>query len=202
MISLIVAYLPWERSMEKIGSIGVAIPGGAFELIDADGGVIASPGVPGELRYRGQNVTMGYAASAEDLRLGDERGGTLDTGDIAQRDAEGYYTIVGRKKRFLKMYGNRVNLDETERLIKAEFPGADCACAGVDDHLWIFSNQEALLPAMRQYLSGKTGLNATGFHTRALEEIPRNEAGKTLYAKLNELVAGETAHASAQEVTK
>lgn len=182
------SYLPWEKCLEKIGSIGVAIPGGAFELIDADGSVITRPGVPGELRYSGPNVTMGYALSADDLRLGDERGGTLDTGDIAQRDEEGYYTIVGRKKRFLKMYGNRFNLDEAERLLRAAFPDADCACAGTDDHLWIFSDREALLPDMRLFLSAKTGLNQAGFHTCAVDAIPRNDAGKTLYAELNALI--------------
>jgi acyl-coenzyme A synthetase/AMP-(fatty) acid ligase len=46
------AYLPWETGLSKIGAMGVPIPGGSFELIDADGNVIDSPHTVGELRYR------------------------------------------------------------------------------------------------------------------------------------------------------
>lgn len=178
------AYLPWKRSIEKIGSMGIAIPGGRFELIDEKGELIAAPHVTGELRYHGPNVTLGYAQSAADLSRGDERHGVLETGDMAQVDEDGYYTIVGRKKRFLKLFGNRVNLDEVERMLKVKFPDVECACAGRDDHLTLFATDEAILPAMRSYLADKTGLNPNGFFTCAVEAVPKNEAGKTLYKEL------------------
>ncbi len=178
------AYLPWDRSLDKVGAMGIAIPGGRFELIDVDGSVITQPGVTGELRYFGDNVTLGYAECAADLGKGDERGGVLETGDMAQMDAEGFYTIVGRKKRFLKLFGNRVNLDETERMLKAAFPDAECACAGRDDRLVIFSTSCERLSDMRAYLVEKTGLSQAGFATRHLPFIPKNDAGKTLYREL------------------
>lgn len=178
------AYLPWEKSLEKCGAMGVAIPGGRFELIGVDGEIITRPGVTGELRYYGDNVTLGYAQCREDLTEGDQRGGVLDTGDMAQVDADGYYTIVGRKKRFLKMYGNRVNLDEAERMLKAAFPKGEVACAGRDDHLTIFATCGEELAAMPRWLSEKTGLNLNGFHTVQVKDIPKNEAGKTLYREL------------------
>ena len=178
------AYLPWENSLDKVGAMGVAIPGGRFELIDVNGEVVTQPHTTGELRYYGDNVTLGYAECGAELKLGDERGGVLETGDMAQVDEDGFYFIVGRKKRFLKMYGNRVNLDETERMLKAAFPDCECACAGRDDNLMIFSTNEALLPQMRSFLSEKTGLNASGFHTMHLEAIPKNDSGKTLYREL------------------
>ena len=178
------AYLPWEKSLAKIGAMGIAIPGGSFELIDTDGNIITTPLVTGELRYRGQNVTLGYATSGTDLTRGDDFDGVLETGDMAQMDEDGFYTIVGRKKRFLKVFGNRVNLDEAERMLKTKFPKADVACAGADDHLTLFATEEAVLPAMRAFLAEKTGLNVNGFFTRAIPEIPKNEAGKTLYKEL------------------
>ena len=131
---------------------------------------------------------MGYAQCAADLAKGDERGGVLETGDMAQVDEDGYYTIVGRKKRFLKLFGNRVNLDEVERMLKAAFPDGECACGGKDDHLMIFSTSEKELPAMRQWLSEKTGLNQSGFATLHLDAIPKNDAGKTLYRELEKYV--------------
>ncbi len=131
-------YLPAEKALEKYGSMGIAIPGGKFQLKDAEGRTITQPHVTGELVYEGRNVTMGYAECGADLAKGDERHGILATGDMAQLNEDGYYYIVGRKKRFLKIYGNRINLDELERLLKGSFPGLDLACGGVDDHLHIF----------------------------------------------------------------
>nr|MCR5282143.1 AMP-binding protein [Lachnospiraceae bacterium] len=113
------AYLPAEYSVEKYGSMGRAIPGGKFTLIDVNGNEITTPDTVGELVYEGANVTLGYAEQAEDLAKGDERGGRLVTGDMAKFDEDGFFYIVGRKKRFLKVYGNRVNLDELDQLVKA-----------------------------------------------------------------------------------
>lgn len=181
------AYLPWEHGMDKIGAMGIAIPGGRFELIGADGGVIDKPHVTGELRYYGDNVTLGYATGAADLIKGDERGGVLDTGDMAQVDDDGFYTIVGRKKRFLKLFGNRVNLDEAERILKAVFADAEVACGGKDDRLTIYGTDKAMLGQMKNYLAEKTGLHPSGFAVKAVDRIPKNGAGKTLYRELETL---------------
>ena len=178
------AYLPWEQSLTKIGAMGIPIPGGSFELVDENGALITEPNTTGELRYRGANVTLGYATTGEDLIRGDDFGGVLDTGDMAQVDEDGYYTVVGRKKRFLKLFGNRVNLDEVERMLKAQFPGVDIACAGRDDRLLLFATDEAALPGMRAYIAEKTGLNISGFVTVPIAAIPQNESGKTLYKEL------------------
>ena len=121
------SYLPPELSLTKVGSMGIAVPGGKFSLIDADNQQIIEPGVVGELVYEGDNVTLGYAQSRGDLAKGDEFGGRLLTGDMARFDEDGFFYVVGRKKRFLKIFGNRVNLDETERLIKSHFCDLDCA---------------------------------------------------------------------------
>jgi acyl-coenzyme A synthetase/AMP-(fatty) acid ligase len=177
-------YLPPEMAVEKKGSMGVAIPGGKFTLIDVNGGKITQPFVTGELVYDGKNVTLGYAECGEDLIKGDERHGHLQTGDMAQFDADGYYYIVGRKKRFLKIYGNRVNLDEVDRLIKGKFDGIDCACAGVDDHMYIFLNESGREDEVKSFVSEKTKLNPAAFKTVVIDEIPKNDAGKTLYREL------------------
>ena len=177
-------YLPADRSLEKYGSCGIAIPGGTFSLIDENDNIIDVADVTGELVYEGPNVTMGYAECGEDLIKGDERNGRLATGDMAKRDEDGFYFIVGRKKRFLKIYGNRVNLDEVDRLIKAEFNFIDCASAGVDDHMYIFVTDEDVIEPVRKFIADKTKLNHTAFNVIKIEEIPKNDAGKTLYKEL------------------
>jgi len=166
------SYLPPERALDKVGSMGVAIPGGRFELVD------------GELVYYGDNVTLGYAECADDLARGDERNGRLATGDMARVDEDGFYYIVGRKKRFLKIFGNRVNLDETERLVKGAFAGVDCACSGVDDKMSIFVTDGSRIQDVRDFVAGTTHLNFVAFEVRHLAQIPKNASGKTLYSEL------------------
>lgn len=176
-------YLPPDKAIEKKGSMGIPIPGGTFTLIDSDGKRINTPFSTGELVYEGKNVTLGYAEKGEDLILGDERHGRLETGDMAQFDTEGFYYIVGRKKRFLKIYGNRVNLDEIDRLIKGEFE-IEVASSGVDDHLYIFVTDEKIADVVRDFVIAKTKLNPAAFKTIVIDEIPKNDAGKTLYKDL------------------
>lgn len=179
-------YLPAGKSLEKCGSMGIAIPGGRFSIIGEGGREICDPRVVGELVYYGDNVTPGYAERGEDLAKGDERHGRLLTGDMVERDEDGFYYVVGRKKRFLKIFGNRVGLDETERLIKARYPGLECACCGVDDLMHIFITEAGRVDEIREFVSGVTGINRAGFRVREIEEIPKNESGKTLYGKLKE----------------
>lgn len=177
-------YLPADKAVEKCGSMGIAIPGGTFHLVDVNGNEISEPNVTGELVYEGPNVTLGYAECGEDLIKGDERSGILQTGDMAQYDEDKFYYIVGRKKRFLKIYGNRVNLDEIDRLIKGKFENIDCASAGVDDHMYLFVTDESIAEEVKAFVVYKTGLNQTAFKTVVVDEIPKNDAGKTLYKEL------------------
>ncbi len=181
-------YLPPERAVAKKGSMGIPIPGGKFTLIDADGQKITKPFTTGELVYEGKNVTLGYAEKGDDLALGDERNGRLETGDMAQFDGDGFYYIVGRKKRFLKIFGNRVNLDEIDRLIKGEFE-IEVASAGTDDHLYIFLTDESFSEAVRQFVVNKTKLNQVAFKVIVINEIPKSDSGKTLYKELTKYYA-------------
>lgn len=176
------SYLPPEIALEKPASIGKAIPGGEFWLEDEQGAVITEPEVAGELIYRGRNVSLGYAQSREDLALGDERGGVLRTGDLAQRDADGMYSIVGRKSRFIKLFGNRVNLEELEHLIRAS--GIDCACAGEDDKLRIYITAAERKGEVVPFVEELTGMRNSGATAIVIDKIPRNDVGKILYSQL------------------
>jgi len=178
------AYLPYQKSFEKYGSMGIAIPGGKFSLIDVKENIITESGVIGELVYEGDNVTLGYAEKGDDLVKGDDRHGKLVTGDMARFDDDGFFYIVGRKKRFLKIFGSRTNLDETERMVKAAFPEMDIACGGVDDKMWVFITDERNKSAVLSFLSEKLHYNHAAFEIKAIDEIPKNESGKTLYVEL------------------
>lgn len=179
-------YLPSEKSFVKIGSMGIAIPSGRFELLDADGNIVDEPEAMGELIYYGDNVTLGYALAGKDLINGDENYGKLVTGDIAKFDEDGFYYIVGRRKRFLKIYGNRVNLDEIEALVRSKYQGFECAVAGIDDKMYIFITDESEKDAIYHFLTRKTGLNRSAITIRYIDDIPKNDAGKTMYQELEQ----------------
>ena len=176
------AYMPWDKLEGRESSIGIAIPGGEFFLIDDEGAVIDQPDVPGELCYRGPNVSLGYATCREELANGDENGGVLHTGDVAKRDAEGFYYIVGRKKRFLKIFGNRVNLDEVQDLLLKR--GIESACVGKDDAMKVYVVTGTDCNSVRQLLAELTHLNLSAFTVLNIDAIPRNDAGKILYSKV------------------
>ncbi len=165
------SYLPWERAEEKYASIGVAIPGGQFSLAE-----------DGELIYQGENVSLGYAECAEDLMKGDENHGVLHTGDMARVDEDGFYYITGRKKRFVKVWGNRCNLDQVEQLVKPIT--TTCACAGVDDHITVFVTKDGLEKEIKDLLAAKTGLNPIAFAVKVIESIPVTASGKIDYQLL------------------
>lgn len=177
-------YLPTEMALKKSGSCGIPVLNGQYKLVDEQGKIIHESEIEGELVYEGANVTMGYAQCGEDLIKEDEFNGEFWTGDIAKRDKDGFYYIVGRKKRFLKIFGNRVSLDEIERIIKSEFNLVDCATSGVDDHMYIFVTDSSIVEKIKTFISQKTKLNICAFHVLTIKEIPKNDSGKVLYNKL------------------
>jgi long-chain acyl-CoA synthetase len=176
------SYLPPEHSISKLGSMGIAIPGGEFSLINEKGDLIDENEMIGELVYKGKNVSMGYAMYGDDLAKGDENNGVLLTGDLAKRDIDGFYYIVGRKKRFVKLYGNRINLDETERLVKNIIP--DVACAGIDDKMVIYITDKNLIDKVKSFISNKLKINSGAFEITIIEKIPKTSSGKTIYSDL------------------
>ena len=180
------SYLPFDKAVEKNASIGIAIPGGELSVVDADGNVIEEPDVDGELLYKGENVCLGYAKVREDLMKGDENHVVLHTGDIARHDADGYFYITGRMKRFVKVWGNRTNLDATEQLVKAITP--NCACAGVDDLITVFVTEEGLEEQIKNLLVEKTGFNPRAFQVRVIDQIPVKTSGKIDYPELQKIL--------------
>lgn len=178
------SYLPSEKAVRKKGSIGVAIPGGEFWLEGKTGEVIDKPDVAGELVYQGQNVSIGYAYGYEDLAKGDERHGVLRTGDVAKRDKDGYYYIVGRLKRFIKLFGNRINLQDVEMFLLDA--GHIVACTGQDDHLEIYLPElsDSQAKQIKKQVADHLKVALPGVAVYGIEELPRNESGKIQYAKL------------------
>lgn len=169
-----ISYLPFESLAEKIGSIGVAIPGGSLRVAAETG----------ELIYAGPNVMMGYAECREDLCKGDELGGVLRTGDLARQDGDGFFYITGRMKRFLKMFGKRFNLDEVEQIVQGRF-GFPTACFGRDDLLMVAVEADKQnVDAVVAMLSETFGVPKNAVRVQAVGSLPRTGRGKIDYQVL------------------
>ena len=173
------AYLPAEMALDKVCSIGIAEPGGQLSVIDDNGRETFEGEAQGEMVYRGENVTLGYATCREDLLKGDENHGIMHTGDLARRDADGCYYIIGRLKRFLKIFGLRIGLDEVERMIKAEYK-TDCYCKGNDEKLIVLVTDPKLVDVLPAFIEEKTHLFHHKIEIQVVNEILRNEAGKVI----------------------
>lgn len=180
------SYLPFDKALEKYASIGIAIPGGKLSVRDVTDQEITTPDTDGELIYEGPNVCMGYAECIEDLAKGDENNGVLHTGDVARFDSDGYFYITGRMKRFVKVWGNRCNLDATEQLVKAIT--TSCACVGVDDMITVFVSESGLDDKIKEYLVDKTGLNIRAFDVKVVSEIPTLPSGKLDYQTMQKMI--------------
>lgn len=158
--------VPWRHAVEKAGTIGLPVPRGDFEIADN-----------GELIYRGPNVMMGYAQSSGDLALGDVTAGILSTGDIGQRDDDGFYRIVGRMSRFAKIAGYRINLDDVEAM------GGTGPMVAVehDEQIVIVRERQAdgmSAEELSRHLGQSVGLPSRFFRVEDVDALPMTGTGK------------------------
>ncbi|SMD17938.1 non-ribosomal peptide synthetase, partial [Lentzea albidocapillata] len=157
------AYLPPELAASHPSAIGVAIPGGKLRIDD------------GELVYSGPNVMLGYAHAPEDLALG-RTTFELRTGDLGV-ESHGLFSVTGRKNRFVKPFGLRVDLDQVERSLAAD--GLRAACTGDDSGLVVAVLGDADRAA--RLIRAQTGLPATAVRAYAATSIPLLSNGKVDY---------------------
>ncbi len=182
-----ITYLPPEDAIRKPGSVGVVVPGGKISLIDDAGHPVTGVNTDGELVYSGPNVAMGYAQKGEDLQLADEWKSVLRTGDIARFDEDGYITISGRMKRFIKISGHRISLDEIDEMIITEL-GICSVSVGVDDNLTVFVTDEKEEVLIKNFIRENLMFLYDKFRIKTIPAFPVNEGGKILYSELQALI--------------
>ena len=135
-------YLPPDRFMEKLGSIGKAVPNVEIFVVDPERGV-CGPGEEGELIHRGALISMGYwrnpQATAEKIKvnphlrptIGDEK--VVHSGDLVRVDQDGYLWFVGRADSMIKCSGFRLSPTEIEEILCLHSQVEEAVAFGVDD---------------------------------------------------------------------
>ncbi|MBY6068523.1 AMP-binding protein [Leisingera aquaemixtae] len=179
------------HAAEKIGSVGK--PQSLVEVRLA--GVAEGAEGAGELQLRGPGVTPGYFGNPGATEQAFTEDGWLATGDVARRDAEGYYYIVDRIKDMFISGGENVYPAEVERVLNGHPAVLEAAVIGVPDQKWGEAGaafvmlrpdhtlaSETLRPWCRERLAGYK----VPAHVRIVDDFPRTAAGKICKPKLRE----------------
>lgn len=186
-----ITYVPYDKLSGKIGSIGISIPGGKLNIMN-DGVEVSRPKEVGEIVYKGDNVMLGYAETLSDLSKGDELNGVLFTGDLGYKDEDGFFYVTGRMKRFIKIFGLRINLDEVQKMIENHFK-ISVACTGKDDLLQILVHSDDHLTEIKvkEEVMKMYQLNFKSLIVKSANQIPTNTNGKYDYNKIKEMFENE-----------
>ena len=196
------SYLPPDKVLEKLGSIGRGIPGVELRIVDEFGAPVP-PGVTGEILARGANVSPGYyndpGESAVKFPDGD-----LRTGDLAVEDPDGYLFVVDRKDDFIKSWGYRISSQEIEACALAMQDLVSAAVIGIPD---LEAGEAVALVATVRPGSTVSADDVVAFTRSRLakhmvpesvhfvDSIPLNASGKVNKAELRSLVGALAAPA-------
>jgi fatty-acyl-CoA synthase len=194
-----VTWCPPADVFERWGSIGRAMPGVDVALLD-DAGVEVPAGEPGEICVRGPRMS-GYWRNEEATKaaLAD---GWLHTGDVAVADADGFLTIVDRKKDMIRSGGQNVWSKEVEDCLSRHPGVADAAVVGLPDPVYEEQVVAVVVPARAGSPELATELTAfvkaelAGYNTPKqvffVDEFPRTAVGKIQKHVLRERFAAAT----------
>jgi fatty-acyl-CoA synthase len=176
--------LPPEDAMRKLGSAGKPYPYVVVDVSDE-----------GELLVRGPNVFPGYwrnpEATAETLR-----GGWLHTGDVVERDDEGYFTIKGRLKEMFISGGENVYPAEVEAVLHEHPQVRDAAVVGIDDERWgevgaayVVLDEPVAEDELIAFCRERLARFKVPKSVHVVDELPRNSMGKVVKSALGQVHA-------------
>jgi len=179
--------------MMKVGSIGIPITNTDAKIVDIDFGETEVPiGESGELIIKGPQVMKGYWKSTEETEK-TIRNGWLYTGDIATRDEDGYFYIVGRKKEMIIASGYNIYPMEVEEVLY-EHPLVNEACVfGIPDtyrgetvKAILVMNGTVSEEEIKNWCAERLAKYKVPRIIEFRDEIPKTSVGKVLRHKLVE----------------
>lgn len=184
-------FLKPADALRKMGSVGRPAVNVDARIVDEDMSDVPL-GEIGEIIYRGPTVMKGYyndpGATAEAFT-----GGWFHSGDLVVMDADGYITVVDRKKDMIISGGENIYPAELERVIRTHPNVIDVAVIGVPHDKWVETpvavvvcsrptDESELIALVRSQLASYKKPRAVV----VIDELPRNAAGKVLKRNLKE----------------
>ena len=185
--------LPPEEATRKRGFAGRPYPHVDVALRDPESGALLEGPGEGELVVRGPNVFPGYWRN-EQATAAAFADGWLLTGDIADRDAEGDYRIVGRLKDMVISGGENVYPAEIESVLHEHAAVAEAAVVGVPDERWgeacaafVVPGGEASEDELLAFCRERLAKFKVPREIHFVDELPRNSMGKVVKSELLEV---------------
>jgi fatty-acyl-CoA synthase len=158
-------------------------------VVDEDGKEVPA-GTPGEIVYRSPQLCEGYWDKPEETAEA-FRDGWFHSGDLAVRDADGYFTIVDRVKDVINSGGVLVASRQVEDALYTHEAVAEAAVVGLPDERWIEAVTAVVVPRgevteAQLIAHAREKLAAFKAPKRVLfvDELPRNASGKILKREL------------------
>jgi len=180
-----VTWLPPDKLKEKVGSIGIPVPG--VDVRVAGESAMEMPvGDIGEIVVSGDCVMLGYW-NQPDEQTQVLRNGRLFTGDLARRDEDGYIYVVSRKKEIIKAGGNRVSAKEIEERILENDKVLEVAVFGVEDEVLgeaikavmvLKESQSASIKEIQEHVALKLARHKIPKYIDFVESLPKYQSGK------------------------
>ncbi|PRZ44347.1 acyl-CoA synthetase (AMP-forming)/AMP-acid ligase II [Antricoccus suffuscus] len=187
----------WPTGTRKMGSCGLPLPGSTVRLIDPATGEDAAPGAEGEIWVQGPHVAPGYHQLSEATAAA-FAGGWYHTGDLAQRDEDGFLTISGRIKELIIRGGENIYPAEVEAALMLHDSVADAAVVsrphealGEVPVAFIVPAGDGLdIDALKAHCATRLAAVKVPSEYVVIDAIPRTGSGKVLRFKLQERLEG------------
>lgn len=195
------SFLPPQWADKYPDCIGIPVHHGELQLIDTDGHQLVADNQEGELCYRGPNVMIGYANETGDLATKEDIP-WLNTGDIAIRNEHNLFKIVGRKSRFVKLFGIRVSLDDLQNSLNAA--GLTSGVTNVDEKVIVAIESIQNLDdssKVLDLLSEQFNLPDTAIEVIPVAQIPKLTTGKTDHNAIRSMFAEQNLPAKRETAT-
>lgn len=167
-------------------TVGRPVMGEEARVVNVENGEVAPAGESGELQVRGPNVIREYWNDPDETRRHIEADGWFHTGDLATKDSEGYFTIVGRLKDQINRGGLKITPHDLEVEIE-RYSGVDQVCViGVPNPVLGESVCACVIPepgssvdlfALRDFLSTRVARNHLPDELCILQEFPKLSGG-------------------------
>ena len=183
-----IAYIKNENIVYHQGSIGKPIYGVKMWIENQKSKKILKPYKIGQIFVSGNNVMIGYSSSIKDLKntvISNSKFKKLNTGDVGYFNQNGFFYITGRSNRIIKLYGNRVDLDEIET--KLNNYNLNIICINKNNNLVIFYTKKVIKKKIENKLYEIIKLNTSRVKFIKIDKIPLTKNKKTNYKKLLEL---------------
>ncbi|MCY1040670.1 AMP-binding protein [Corallococcus sp. bb12-1] len=194
-----------EFAVSKAGSIGRPNYFIDAKLVDDAGQDVPVGGV-GELVLKGPSMCSGYFEDDAATQEAIDAGGWFHTGDLARVDAEGFFTIAGRKKDMFISGGENVYPLELESVLYEHAAVQQCAVVGVPDAKWgeagrafvvLKADAQATAESLLEHLKGRLARFKVPKRVELVKALPVSPAGKILKRELREqAVAADARDAS------